>query len=488
MDDLHEAEFSWPYGDASDVILTGSFDHWSCTMHLPKGASGFVGNVRVPWNEKVPYKFIVDGKWVTRSDRPTELDGAGNLNNVLIAPSKPTPITEHPSTTASKGPTDSMTSATTFPEESLLSSETSPQKALEPDQQGGITESDSTDTTSAVDDVDGSDEKVVSIHVPDIIVESTEPPALSGEVDTFHAIVDTATSAASHVSEEVASALEYVSSGISYMFSSTPRVSTDNVNALGTTEQPSTTSAIEPIVAEAPTESAQGAPSSDVTVTTPHIAPVVPILILPVNDYMLNEAASPLPDQEIGASDPLASGSLDATISVLEPSTHFPILLSKPAPSVTQEAQVAEQDSKPTEQENLEAQAAEEKNEELLVDAVAPPSDAAAPSTTPEIDVNPDRAQITDASAVDAEPIAPNNELSLPAPEPQGTSAVTASPMPSTNDDLKDSKEVSFPASTTTDSTVIPSSKFSTASTKKKRRSLFAKLREFFSHREKTKK
>ncbi|KAG1820546.1 carbohydrate-binding module family 48 protein, partial [Suillus subaureus] len=89
MDDLHEAEFSWPYSDASDVILTGSFDHWSCTMHLPKGTSGFVGNVRVPWNEKVPYKFIVDGKWVTRNDRPTELDGAGNLNNVLIAPSKP---------------------------------------------------------------------------------------------------------------------------------------------------------------------------------------------------------------------------------------------------------------------------------------------------------------------------------------------------------------------------------------------------------------
>jgi hypothetical protein len=474
-------------------------------MHLPKGTSGFVGNVRVPWNEKVPYKFIVDGKWVTRSDRPTELDGAGNLNNVLIAPSKPTPITEHPSTTAPKGPTDTMTSATTFPEESSLSSETFPQKALEADQQGGITESDSTDSTSAVDDVGVSDKEVVSIHVPDIIVESAEPPALSGEVDTFHAIVDTATSAASHVSEEVASALEYVSSGISYMFSSTPRVSTDNVNVLvtgtaqnsfstltfvpftaqGTTEQPSTTSAIEPIVAETLPESAQGTPFPDVTVATPQIAPVVPILILPVNDYMLNESASPLSDQEIDASDPLAPDSLDATISTLEPSTHFPILLSKPVPSVTQEAQAGE---KPTEQENLEAQAAEEKSEELLVDAVAPPSDAAAASTIPEIDVNPNPAQTNDTSAVDAAPIAPNNELSLPAPEPQDTPAVTTSSMPSTNNDTKDSKEVSFPASTTTDSTVIPSSKFSTASTRKKRRSLFTKLREFFSHKEKAKK
>lgn len=488
MDDLHEAEFSWPYGDASDVILTGSFDHWSCTMHLPKSTSGFVGNVRVPWNEKVPYKFIVDGKWVTRSDRPTELDGAGNLNNVLIAPSKPTPITEHPSIIAPKGPTDSMTSATTFPEESLLSSETFSQKALEADQQGGIIESDSTDSTSAVDDVGVSDKEVVSIHVPDIIVESAEPPALSGEVDTFHAIVDTATSAASHVSEEVASALEYVSSGFSYMFSSTPRVSTDNVNVLGTTEQPSSTSAIEPIVAETLAESVQGTPSPDVTVATPQIAPVVPILILPVNDYMLNESASPLPNQEIDASDPLASGSLDATTSVLEPSTHFPILLSKPVPSVTQEAQVGEQDSKSTEQENLEVPAAEEKNEELLVDAVAPPSDTAAASTTPEIDVNPDPAQTTDVPAVDAGPIAPNNELSLPAPEPQDTPAVTTSSMPSTDNDPKDSKEVSFPVSTTTDSTVSPSSKFSTGSTRKKRQSFFVKFKEFFSRKEKTKK
>lgn len=488
MDDLHEAEFSWPYDDASDVILTGSFDHWSCTMHLPRGTSGFVGNVRIPWNEKVPYKFIVDGKWVTRSDRPTELDGAGNLNNVLIAPSKPTPITKRSSTTAPKGPTDSMTSAATFPEEPLLPSEAPPQKALEADQQGGITESDSTDPTSAVDDVGVSDKEVVPIHVPDIIVESAGPPALSGEVDTFHAIVDTATSAASHVSEEVASALEYVSSGISYMFSSTPRVSTDNVDVLGITEQPSTTSAIEPIVAEALAEGAQGAPSPDVIVATPQIAPVVPILILPVNDYMLNESAPPLPDQEIGASDPLAPDSLDATISVLEPSTHFPILLPKPVPSVTQEAQAGEQDSKPTEQENLEAQAAEEKNDGLHMDAVVvPPSDAAAASTTPEIDVNPGPAQITDASVVEAGPIAPQNELP-PAPEPQDTPAVTALSMPSTNGDPKDSKEVSLPASTTTDSTVIPSSKFSTASTRKRRQSLFAKLREFFSHKQKTKK
>lgn len=479
MDDLHEAEFSWPYGDASDVILTGSFDHWSCTMHLPKGASGFVGNVRVPWNEKVPYKFIVDGKWVTRNDRPTELDGAGNLNNILIAPSKPTPITEHPSPTVPQGPTDTMTSATTLPEELSLPSETSPHKALETDQQGGITESDS-NATNAVDDVGVPDKEVASIHVPNIIVESAEPPASSSEADTFHTILDTATSAASHVSEEVTSALGYVSSGISYMFSSTPRASADNVNVLGTTEQPSTTSAIEPIVTEVLAESTQGTP--DVTEPAPQIAPVVPILILPVNDHMLNESASP--NRETDACDPSVSDSLDVTISTSKPSTHSPIFLSKPVLSITQETQAAEQHSQPM---NSEAQAAEEKNGELLV---ALSLDAAATSTTSEIDINPDPAQTTDseASAIDTGLIAPNNEPSLSAPEPRDTPEVTTSSMPS-NDEPKDSKGVSFPASATTDSTAIPSSsKFSTTSAKKKRRSLFAKLRVFFSHKEKTKK
>jgi hypothetical protein len=437
-------------------------------MHLPKGTSGFVGNVRVPWNEKVPYKFIVDGKWVTRNDRPTELDGAGNLNNVLIAPSKPTPVMEHPSTTSA--PQDSMTSATTLPEALLLSSDTSPQTVLEVDQQDGITESDSTNATSAIDDVGVFAKEDASINVPDIIVESAEPPALSGEVDTFHTIVDTATSAASHVSEEVVSALEYVSSGISYMFSSTPRASTDNVNVLvtttvqnfpstltfvhfiaqDTTEQPSTTSATEPIVTEAVAESAQGAPSPDVTEDAPQIAPVVPILILPVNDHMLNEFA--LPNGEIDAGDPLSSDSLDA---VVEPSTHSLIPLSKPAASATQEAQVGEQDSIPAEGDNSEAQAVEEKNGELLVDAVTRPSDVTAISTTSEIDVNPDPAQTTNASTSNG-PIAPNNEPSLPAPEPQDTPEATTLSMPSTKDDPKDSKEVSFPASTATNSTAIP--------------------------------
>ncbi|KAJ8588762.1 hypothetical protein M405DRAFT_739630, partial [Rhizopogon salebrosus TDB-379] len=91
-----------PSGDASEVILTGTFDDWSCSIHMPKGASGFAQRVCVPWNEKVLYKFIADGSWVTRDDRPTEFDGDGNLNNVLFTPTKPTSTMDHSPTFEAK--------------------------------------------------------------------------------------------------------------------------------------------------------------------------------------------------------------------------------------------------------------------------------------------------------------------------------------------------------------------------------------------------
>ena len=45
--------------------------------------------MKVPWGQKVAYKFIVDGRWRCREDRPQEEDGHGNINNVLQTPEKP---------------------------------------------------------------------------------------------------------------------------------------------------------------------------------------------------------------------------------------------------------------------------------------------------------------------------------------------------------------------------------------------------------------
>ncbi|KAI9574999.1 immunoglobulin E-set, partial [Boletus coccyginus] len=72
----------------TDVIASGTFDQWSSSIHLVKGDTGFSGTVKVPWGQKVAYKFIVDGRWRCRDDLPQEDDGHGNMNNVLRTPEK----------------------------------------------------------------------------------------------------------------------------------------------------------------------------------------------------------------------------------------------------------------------------------------------------------------------------------------------------------------------------------------------------------------
>ncbi|KAI0959383.1 hypothetical protein AcW1_004222 [Taiwanofungus camphoratus] len=94
MSEFHEALFRWPHPDASNVIVTGSFDSWSGSIHLSRTGSGFEGRANVPWGEKVPYKYIVDGRWTTTDDQPTEYDSIGNLNNVYRSPARPAVVPE----------------------------------------------------------------------------------------------------------------------------------------------------------------------------------------------------------------------------------------------------------------------------------------------------------------------------------------------------------------------------------------------------------
>ncbi|OBZ71911.1 hypothetical protein A0H81_08264 [Grifola frondosa] len=94
MSDLYEASFRWPHTDALTVIVTGSFDDWSCSTRLSKTPTGFEGTVKIPWGQKVTYKYVVDGRWTTTDDQPTELDPIGNLNNVYTSPARPSPTTQ----------------------------------------------------------------------------------------------------------------------------------------------------------------------------------------------------------------------------------------------------------------------------------------------------------------------------------------------------------------------------------------------------------
>ncbi|EIM85562.1 uncharacterized protein STEHIDRAFT_140162 [Stereum hirsutum FP-91666 SS1] len=99
-DELHQVVLRWPYSDAHHVIVTGSFDQWSSSVNLTRTANGFEAPVRIPWQDKITYKFIVDGHWVTSDREPTETDHGGFVNNVYTAPSRPEPpaVVEEPPT------------------------------------------------------------------------------------------------------------------------------------------------------------------------------------------------------------------------------------------------------------------------------------------------------------------------------------------------------------------------------------------------------
>lgn len=89
MQNNHEVLFEWPDAEPATVVVTGTFDQWSSSIHLTKGSNGFKGSTQIPWNEKIAYKFIVDGQWSIAPSQPTETDPSGNVNNIYIAPSKP---------------------------------------------------------------------------------------------------------------------------------------------------------------------------------------------------------------------------------------------------------------------------------------------------------------------------------------------------------------------------------------------------------------
>ena len=64
---------------------------------MKKGATGFKGTTKIPWDKKIAYKFVVDGQWLVNDREPTENDNSGNVNNIYTAPSQPTPL-ENPVT------------------------------------------------------------------------------------------------------------------------------------------------------------------------------------------------------------------------------------------------------------------------------------------------------------------------------------------------------------------------------------------------------
>ncbi|KJA24588.1 carbohydrate-binding module family 48 protein, partial [Hypholoma sublateritium FD-334 SS-4] len=87
--DLHEVLFEWQVDRPMTVIVTGTFDEWSCSVPLAKTPTGFVGSTKISWGEKIKFKYVVDGQWVLHEDQVTETDPGGFVNHVYTAPAAP---------------------------------------------------------------------------------------------------------------------------------------------------------------------------------------------------------------------------------------------------------------------------------------------------------------------------------------------------------------------------------------------------------------
>ncbi|CBF76334.1 hypothetical protein AN4988.2 [Aspergillus nidulans FGSC A4] len=75
--------FRWPY-NANEVFVTGTFDDWGKTIRLERKGDIFEKEVHLPvTGDKVHFKFVVDGNWTTDNRLPQEDDGSSNINNIL---------------------------------------------------------------------------------------------------------------------------------------------------------------------------------------------------------------------------------------------------------------------------------------------------------------------------------------------------------------------------------------------------------------------
>ncbi|KAL5508072.1 CRP1 [Sanghuangporus vaninii] len=122
MADTYTLTFDWPHTDAHSVIVTGTFDNWSSSVHLQRSESSFTGSVAVPWDTKILYKFIVNGNWVTHANQPTETDAAGFVNNVVHTPTKPAPAPV-PADSARKEAAEPVATASERPKKEVVEEE-----------------------------------------------------------------------------------------------------------------------------------------------------------------------------------------------------------------------------------------------------------------------------------------------------------------------------------------------------------------------------
>ena len=71
------------FADAQKIYVAGSFNYWSAkSTAMQKTADGWEVTVDTAPG-KVPYKFIVDGKWIKDPANPVTQNDHGNINSVV---------------------------------------------------------------------------------------------------------------------------------------------------------------------------------------------------------------------------------------------------------------------------------------------------------------------------------------------------------------------------------------------------------------------
>ena len=85
---MFDYQFEWRNSPAEKVFVTGNFDNWKMVNELEKQPDGtFKKIIKLPTNEqRILFKFVVDGNWVIDNTIPIEDDGMGNQNNYIDIP------------------------------------------------------------------------------------------------------------------------------------------------------------------------------------------------------------------------------------------------------------------------------------------------------------------------------------------------------------------------------------------------------------------
>jgi len=302
--DFHEATFKWPHKEALSVTVTGSFDSWSGSIHAERQSSGyFQATVKVPWGQKISYKYIVDGVWTTTDNQPTEWDPIGNLNNVYMSPARP------------------VQPKVDVPPVVPVAKASKPQVQLEPvppPQTNGV-------MTSLKDTAVG----MVEAIAPGTTTLSQDTPVQTpAEKPVSPTVTESVTSTVTSVVTAVSSAAQNAVDTAKAAVSTAPAAQQEEVPTPEPASEPSESAA--PVIPE-PAPEAEKAVSSEAVLPAPveeiPIAPVVPVPILPL------APTEPAPVANGHTTDPLkttvvngaaTAASTEPVPEVVEASTHGP--------------------------------------------------------------------------------------------------------------------------------------------------------------------